>query len=115
MRKALLAVVFVGMVGLIVAGCESKKSPKPVTKSFPPAYSLSTEVKALFPNQIKDPVNDEPINAQFYVDVDGMRVYFSCQESVEEFKKNQDKYLQKLEKVAGPRWGETPERPARAE
>ena len=104
MKRLLLGVVFLGMLAAVIAGCEGKPSgDKPGT----PAYTAPTSAMAIedgaekyFPMQMADPVNDKNIEGKFYVDVDGKRIYFSSQESIEEFNKDQDKYLEKLKMFA---------------
>jgi len=47
--------------------------------------------------QKKCPVMGGPINKDIYVDYQGKRIYFCCPACPEEFKKDPDKYLKKLE------------------
>ncbi len=47
--------------------------------------------------QEKCPVMGSPINKNIYVDYKGKRIYFCCPACPEEFKKNPDKYMKKLE------------------
>ena len=47
--------------------------------------------------QTQCPVMGGEINKEFYADHDGKRVYFCCQGCVETFKKDPEKYLEKME------------------
>ncbi|MBZ4660417.1 MAG: hypothetical protein JG766_2340 [Desulfacinum sp.] len=47
--------------------------------------------------QEKCPVMGGAINKDIYVDYQGKRIYFCCPACPEEFKKNPDKYMKKLE------------------
>jgi len=44
------------------------------------------------------PVMGEKIDKKVFYDYQGKRIYFCCPGCVEEFKKNPDKYIKKLEK-----------------
>jgi len=103
MKRLLLGVVFLGMLAAVIAGCEGKPSgDKPGT----PAYTAPTRAEQIndgadkyFPMQMADPVNDKNIEGKFYVDLDGKRIYFSSQESIEEFNKDPEKYIQKMSQL----------------
>lgn len=43
------------------------------------------------------PVKGEKINKEIFTDHEGKRVYFCCPECVEQFKKEPQKYIKKLE------------------
>ena len=45
------------------------------------------------------PIMGEKINKKFYADYKGKRVYFCCSACVPEFKKNPEKYMQKLKGI----------------
>jgi YHS domain-containing protein len=47
-----------------------------------------------------------PINKEIYVDHNGRRVYFCCQMCVEQFKKEPEKYLKKLDEHLRARPGQ---------
>ncbi len=46
--------------------------------------------------QVVCPVQGGKVNQDLYVDYQGQRVYFCCPECIPIFKKNPEKYLQKL-------------------
>ena len=50
--------------------------------------------------QILCPVMGNPIDKQYYADYQGKRIYFCCEGCIEEFKKDPEKYMKKLEGVA---------------
>lgn len=45
------------------------------------------------------PVMGQKINKQYYVDYNGKRVHFCCAACIQEFKKNPEKYMEKLKGV----------------
>ncbi|MFW6123226.1 MAG: YHS domain-containing protein [Thermodesulfobacteriota bacterium] len=49
------------------------------------------------PTQTVCPVFEGEINKDIFVDYKGKRIYFCCEGCDEEFKKNPEKYLKKLE------------------
>jgi len=71
-----------------------KKMTLTATLSFFLVASLA--VLALAAPQTTCPVMGGKINKQLYVDYKGQRVYFCCMACPAEFKKNPEKYLQKL-------------------
>lgn len=44
------------------------------------------------------PVLNEPIDKKVFIDHNGKRIYFCCSGCIENFKKNPEKYLEKMEK-----------------
>ncbi len=55
-------------------------------------FSFAKETK-----QEKCPVMGYKINKELYVDYEGKRIYFCCPSCPEEFKKDPDKYMKKLQ------------------
>ncbi len=47
--------------------------------------------------QTKCPVLNNPIDKNVYVDYQGKRVYFCCSACIDDFKKDPQKYLKKME------------------
>ena len=60
--------------------------------------SDSTMQKMAEPNQMNCPVMGGKINKEMYADYQGKRVYFCCSGCVEAFKKDPEKYMEKMEK-----------------
>jgi len=52
---------------------------------------------ALAESQTKCPVMSGKIDEKFFVDYKGKRIYFCCSGCIEEFKKDPEKYLKKME------------------
>jgi len=105
MKHLLLGVALVGILGLMVVGCGERAAPtkpgKPAAPAPVMAMSFDDGAEPYFPMQFVDPVSGEkPIKQEFFVDVDGKRVYFNSAESRDEFKKDPSKYLQALQQVA---------------
>ncbi len=75
------------------------------------AEDKKTETGAVAPQpprkQTLCPVMGGTINTNLYADVEGMRIYFCCPACVEQFKKDPDRYLNKL-KQAGIMLEKTP-------
>jgi YHS domain-containing protein len=59
--------------------------------------NVKTEQKAELKPQTHCPVMDGPVKKEVFADHNGKRIYFCCNPCVEEFKKNPEKYLEKLE------------------
>ncbi len=66
---------------------------------------LSVAAAALAAAQTTCPVMGGPINKELYADYKGERVYFCCAACPPEFKKNPEKYIQKLKEM-----GQEPEK-----
>jgi YHS domain-containing protein len=49
-------------------------------------------------DQTKCPVTSQPINKEFYTDLNGQRIYFSHKECLSYFNKNSAAYLEKMRK-----------------
>ena len=83
MLAAILIIAFVSQSAIAddkkCANCESKKSEK------------TEEIK-----QVNCPVMGGEVSKDFYADYNGKRVYFCCENCVEEFKKNPEKYMQQM-------------------
>ncbi len=75
-KKALLSIALAGAVLLWVG--------------------MAAEAKG--PNQVKCPVMGSSINKKIYTDYKGKRIYFCCPPCVQDFKKNPEKYMKKIEK-----------------
>jgi YHS domain-containing protein len=52
---------------------------------------------ALAEPQTKCPVMNGNVDTKFYADYQGKRIYFCCSGCIEEFKKDPEKYLKKME------------------
>ena len=59
--------------------------------------SLFGAVAGAAGNQTKCPVLGGAINRDVYVDHQGQRIYFCCPSCIDEFKKDPDKYLKKMQ------------------
>jgi len=106
MRRLVLLAVFVCALGLMAAGCGEgpvgKKAVESSAGEIVFASSFQDGVEPLYPNQFVDPVSGkQPIKQEFYVDVEGKRVYFNSAESRDQFQKDPSKYMDALRMSAG--------------
>ena len=105
MKRLLLAVALAGMIGLVL-GCDRRgASPtdpgQPAQEAPVMAHQIDDGAQPLFPMQMFDPVSQKwPIRPELYVDVEGGRVYFHSQESIEEFNRDRNTYLRKLQEMS---------------
>ncbi|MGC9197283.1 MAG: YHS domain-containing protein [Syntrophobacteraceae bacterium] len=60
-------------------------------------FSSAIPAIALAAPQTKCPVLGNKIDKKVYVDYHGKRIYFCCKGCVDQFKKNPQKYLKKME------------------
>ncbi len=63
----------------------------------PPADTGMSVLHAEETEQKMCPVLGNPIDKSVYVDYQGKRIYFCCAGCIPEFKKNPDKYMEKLQ------------------
>ena len=97
---ALLVVLCVGFVGCNGGGSQEE------AEEVPTAWQFHTDQPKAFEGQRTCPVcGGQPIKEEFYADTDAGRVYFDKQACVEEFKGNEDQYLQKLRQGAAGQMG----------
>lgn len=96
--SAMVGAALMLAAGCLVVGCGESAKPTPTPKPkataavapVPPAATTAIAQKIC-------PVMGGPINPKIYVDYQGRRVYFCCNACPEAFKKDPEKYLQKLD------------------
>jgi len=106
MGRLMLLAALVGALGLMAAGCGERPAGGRAVETFAGetvfASSFQDGVDALYPNQFVDPVSGkQPIKQEFYVDVEGKRVYFNSAESRDLFEKDPSKYMEALQMSSG--------------
>jgi YHS domain-containing protein len=89
----LLAILIIGVVSVI--GCKKQSSPSPA-----PAASESGAQPAAAVEQTICPVMGGPVNKDIFVEYQGKKVYFCCEQCKAEFNKEPEKYLPKLPQFA---------------
>jgi len=90
--------------GLMAAGCkEQSAQPADAAAQSQPGDAGSTPAAAIA--QKLCPVTDDPIDPKIYLDYNGRRIYFCCELCPPTFKKDPEKYLQKMDE---PTKGATP-------
>jgi len=82
----LVSLLLIGLVAL--TGCKKKSEPTPATE-IEKAVSVAIE-------QTTCPVMEGPINKDLFTEYKGKKVYFCCAGCKEKFKKEPEKYLDKL-------------------
>ena len=99
MKKMLLvAALVVGLSMTAFVGCKKSSDVSSKGDDAPPAITFQDGAQKFFDYQYECPVDGgKPLDPDLYVDVDGKRIYFDSQECVDEFKNNQEEYVQKLE------------------
>jgi len=96
MRKIVfLCLVMVAVVfSAGIAGCGSRSGGTGGSRA---AKTFEDGADKYDPMQMRCPVCDsQPLNADYYADVDGKRIYFDKQECMEKFKQNTEQYLKKF-------------------
>ncbi|MGA2228751.1 MAG: efflux RND transporter periplasmic adaptor subunit [Syntrophobacteraceae bacterium] len=63
----------------------------------PAGTSPSADHSEYAHSQTNCPIMSEKINEKFFVDYQGKRIYFCCSDCIDEFKKDSEKYLTKME------------------
>lgn len=89
MKKMTLMVILALVLAFFVAGAGLATDPST-------AFMERTGPLEKGKPQTTCPVVGGKINKELYVDYKGQRVYFCCPDCVEPFKKDPEKYLQKL-------------------
>lgn len=100
-----LATLFVAVVAvLVLSGCnghdgDEHAAPMDTSTRAVPAETATPEAapKTAEVAQKLCPVMGTPIDKDIYVDHNGRRVYLCCQMCVDQFKKEPEKYLKKLD------------------
>ena len=96
-----IVVLVVGAV-LLMAGCEGRTDPaaKPVEPAAEAQEMPAKAAEVLAEVEIAQkscPVMGGAINREYFTDYEGRRVYFCCPQCIDEFKKDPEKYLAKLD------------------
>ena len=98
MRKLMIVVTALTLVGLVAVGCGGQEAPGPGDEGKPPiAYEFHPGVTKFSEGQTKCPVCGQTgIKEELYADADGNRIYFDKKECQEKFTGNESEYLQNL-------------------
>jgi len=102
MKRLILGILCVGLVAFVAAGCEKSGSDSDgqTQPQGRPAMSFQDGAKNYDDMQFVCPVcGKEGLKQELHVDTDQGRVYFDKQECMEEFKGNEQKYLQKYQQL----------------
>ena len=92
----LLAVfLIIGVVSVI--GCKKQSSPPPSPVA---SVSQAQPAGAAAVEQTICPVMGGPVNKDIFVEYQGKKVYFCCEQCKADFEKNPEKYLPKLPQFA---------------
>jgi YHS domain-containing protein len=94
MKSLWMAGIVLLAVGLVLWGCGSQKSQRKA-ETAKKVEQKGGESRA--GTQTTCPVMGGAINRNIYTDYEGKRIYFCCPVCIEEFKKDPQKYLQKME------------------
>ena len=62
------------------------------------AEAKTAAIEKMEPNQTKCPVMGNAINKEIFVEHEGQRIFFCCQACADKFKKDPEKYLEKMKK-----------------
>lgn len=99
MKKLVLACAVLGLLGAFLSGCgkeEQTGSDRAVE-----AMMLHPGTPKYFEMQTTCPVcGESPISEDYYVDINGKRLYFDKAECKKEFQGNQEQYLEEYKEKA---------------
>ncbi|MCX5632693.1 MAG: YHS domain-containing protein [Phycisphaerae bacterium] len=91
----LVAFLIIGTVS--VNGCKKQSSPPPAPVA---SESGAQPAQAAAAEQTICPVMGGPVNKDIFVEYQGKKVYFCCEQCKAEFNKEPEKYLPKLPQFA---------------
>jgi YHS domain-containing protein len=91
----LAALLIIGTVSVI--GCKKQSSPSPAPAA---SESQAQPAAAAAVEQTICPVMGGPVNKDIFVEYQGKKVYFCCEQCKAEFNKEPEKYLPKLPQFA---------------
>ena len=101
MKARLALLLVVALMTAFAVGC----GDEPGTQEVSYAGAIDDGAEKYAPSQYSCPVcGGRPIYGDYYVEVDGKRVYFDKEECAEKFDENRQKYLEELKKrtLGGP-------------
>jgi len=98
MKKVLIGIVVLAMVGAVFVGCGgANPADKEKNKPDVPARTIKDGAEKYDPFQGQCPVCRKPIRADYHAQVEyngkSGRIYFDKQECAETFKENPEKYM----------------------
>ncbi|MDD5458592.1 MAG: YHS domain-containing protein [Phycisphaerae bacterium] len=95
-RQLIMLAAVISLIAMItLGGCKKKEEPAaPVPTMEKMAGDTAKVVEGV--EQTMCPVMGGKINKNIFIEHNGKKVYFCCQGCVEEFKKNPEKYMDKL-------------------
>lgn len=98
MRKILIIATIVCFMGisLVSISCTKKEERQQEIKTTGEVSQKKEQAKEIKP-QTACPVMEGTINKNIYADHNGMRIYFCCSSCIDDFKKDPEKYIKKLE------------------
>ena len=97
MKHLLLCVAFVLLsASVAAAGDEPAKPPTPATPA-PATTQAADPAKGPAVNKVC-PVDDKPVDRDFFVIYKGQKIGFCCEDCIKDFKEDPDRYLAKLNK-----------------
>ena len=104
MKRIACCVALLSLALFSIVGCGGEEEGAPGSGSPAGGKTIQPTTAADFddgaekyaPKQGLDPVVTLPIQKQYYYDYQGKRIYFSSEKSIEKFKQNPQKYLNKL-------------------
>jgi YHS domain-containing protein len=94
----LAAFLIIGVV--FVNGCKKQSSSPPATADPVSQAQPAVPAVAAAVEQTICPVMGGPINKDIFVEYQGKKVYFCCEQCKADFEKNPEKYLAKLPQFA---------------